>query len=86
MQIDAIRSAFSMGYTFRTLREAIQKGTKLTALPPAPRPDHGDALPYDFLALGQGSKKNGPTVPEFSISAMHEYLVKFIVVDDQVST
>jgi len=85
MQPDKVWSAFSMGYTFRMLCEAVQQGNKLTVLPPAPCPNDGDTLPCNFLPSGQESEKHRLTVPKFSIAAMHEHLVKFIVADDQVS-
>lgn len=82
VQLSAVQSAFSMGYTFKTLREAIQQGNKIAALPPAPRPGHGDSLPGNLLP--SGTEKSTSAFPEFSNAALHEYLVKFVVADDQV--
>ncbi|KAG6371769.1 hypothetical protein JVT61DRAFT_9123 [Boletus reticuloceps] len=81
VQVDPVRKAFSTkGYTFRTLRDAIRRGHKLNALPPV-HFDHRDSQARDFLPL---SEKNMPAIPNFSLAAMHEYLVRFIVTDDQV--
>lgn len=70
-----------MGYSLKTLREEVQHGTKLTELPPPPHPNPGNSQPHDRVP---SSGKDTPTMPEFSLSAMQEYLVKFIVADDQV--
>jgi len=87
VQIEAVCSAFSVGYMFRTLCEAINEGHKLSSLPPPPSPKVGDAHPHDCpCKLTQEPKKNGITIPVFSISMLHKALVKFIVADDQVST
>lgn len=87
MQIEVVRSAFSVGYTFRMLLKAIQEGHRILLLPPPPPPQPGDTRPRDCPStLGQESEKKGPPVSEFSIATMHEYLVRFIVADDQVST
>jgi len=77
--VTAVRSAFSVGYMFRTLHEAINEGHKLSLLPPPPSPKVGDTCPHDCPC-------KGITIPVFSISMLHEALVKFIVADDQVST
>lgn len=78
-QIDSIRIALGTGYTLKTLLEAIQQGHQLTTLPPAPRPNNGGIQQHDRL-----QSSDAPTVPEFSLGAMHDYLVRFIVADDQV--
>lgn len=81
--VDAVINAFKMGYTFKTLIHALkQPGITGRNLPPPPRPGPGDSVPL-------GSQLHVPqaledSVPEFSHQAMHEYLVRFVVADDQV--
>ncbi|KAF8546660.1 hypothetical protein OG21DRAFT_1490955 [Imleria badia] len=79
VQIDAVRIVRSTGYSLRAIREAIWQGHKLTALPELLCSNSGDSQPCNFLP-----SDNTPAIPEFSLTALQEYLVKFIVADDQV--
>ena len=78
VQIDAVRIAQSTGYSLRAIQQAIQEGHKLTVLPEL-RSNSSDSQPRRFP-----SSDNTPAIPEFSLTALQEYLVKFIVADDQV--
>jgi hypothetical protein len=83
IQIDAVRTAFSAGYTFTTLREALLKpGVSIRALPAAPRPGPGDS-PLELAGSSAFSLDAG--LPSFSPPVFHHFLVRFIVADDQVS-
>ncbi|KIK21606.1 hypothetical protein PISMIDRAFT_103961, partial [Pisolithus microcarpus 441] len=78
--INSINMAFSMGYTFTTLRQALQNpGVSIRKLPPPPQP-LGDRLPK--FPSSKSSLSNG--LPEFSPSTFHCYLVRFILSNDQV--
>ena len=64
------------GYTIATLREALQKpGITLKKFPPAP--EHCGTNPPSQTSLEAG-------LPPFTISMLHQYLIKFIVANDQV--
>lgn len=82
--VDAATNAFKMGYTFKTLIHALgQPGVTSQNLPLPPRPGPGDNVPLG--SLPQVPQALEDSVPEFSHQAMHEYLVRFVVADDQVS-
>ncbi|KIK21588.1 hypothetical protein PISMIDRAFT_103906, partial [Pisolithus microcarpus 441] len=86
IQINIIRNAFTAGYTFRTLKVALtQSGFDIHKLPPAPAPEPGNTSPGDFLMPGRHLRWGHDGIPEFTIAAMHEQIVWFIVADDQVS-
>lgn len=79
--IQNVNLAFSIGYTFATLREALQKpGVSIRNLPPPPEPAPGDFRPQ--VPGGKPSLHDG--LPEYSLAALQRYLVDFIVADDQV--
>lgn len=82
--VDAAINAFKMGYTFKTLIHALrQPGVTSQNLPLPPRPGPGDNAPLGSLPHVPQALKD--SVPDFSHEAMHEYLVRFVVADDQVS-
>ncbi|KIK25338.1 hypothetical protein PISMIDRAFT_9694 [Pisolithus microcarpus 441] len=84
IQIDIVQNAFTAGYTFRTLKVALtQSGFDIHKLPPAPAPEPGDASPGDFLMPAWHLRQGCDGIPEFTIAAMHEQIVQFIVTDDQ---
>jgi hypothetical protein len=75
--LENVRKAFEVGYTFPTIRQALSRPNvtirtlpPLSHLPPAESP----------VALQPSG------LPPFSIVALHQYLVKFIVSDDQASS
>jgi hypothetical protein len=70
-----------MGYTFKTLQEALkQSDVTIRKLPPPPVSSLDDARPQHPSA--EPSLADG--LPEFSPSALARFLVRFIVADDQV--
>ena len=73
-----------MGYTFKTLHEAVQRGNKITELPSACQPNHRDSLASNLLPSGPGSEGNRCVVSDFSITALHKYLVRCVVANNQV--
>lgn len=75
--MDLIRGPIGMGHTLGTILEAIRSGCTLGKLPP-PRANQVAAGNQPIPSSG------GPIMPEFSVGAMRDYLVKFIVADDQV--
>jgi hypothetical protein len=85
IQIHSVQAALNVGYTFKTLAEALaQPGVTIRSLPPAPRPQSGDYLTSGIFP--QPTPSLGADLPEFSMGAMHDAIVKFIVADDQVSS
>ncbi|KIK28758.1 hypothetical protein PISMIDRAFT_90433, partial [Pisolithus microcarpus 441] len=86
IQINIVQNAFTVGYTFRTLKVALtQSGFDIHKLPPAPAPKPGDASPGDFLMPAWHLRWGHDGILEFTIAAMHEQIIWFIVADDQVS-
>ncbi|KIK21006.1 hypothetical protein PISMIDRAFT_12527 [Pisolithus microcarpus 441] len=74
----------TQGYTFRTLKVALtQSGFDIHKLPPAPAPEPGDTSPGDFLMPAWHLRWGHDGIPEFTIAAMREQIVWFIVADDQ---
>ncbi|KIK19075.1 hypothetical protein PISMIDRAFT_13963 [Pisolithus microcarpus 441] len=83
VQINSVRATFSIGYNYATLREVLSHpNISIHLLPPAPPPRPSDQLP---VFSGPRPPPLGAGLPPFSISALHCYLVRFIVADDQVS-
>ncbi|KAG6373599.1 hypothetical protein JVT61DRAFT_6250 [Boletus reticuloceps] len=79
--ITVITSVFSMGYTFKTLCEALkQTGVTTHNLPPPPMPS--PQSPYNIRAGTEPSLEDG--LPEFSTSIFVRFPIKFIIADDQV--
>ena len=78
MQIDVVQVAQSTAYSLRAIQQAIREGHKLTALPEL-HSNSSDSQPRRFP-----SSDNTPAIPEFSLTMLQEYLVKFIVADNQV--
>jgi hypothetical protein len=77
-----VNAAFNTGYTFTTLREMLSKpGVVIRKLPPALWPEPGDRTP---TIPGSNLVPNGG-LPPFSFAALHHYLVRFIVANDQVT-
>jgi len=80
VQSKLLKAAFSLGYTYNSLKAALAlPNSTIDNLPPPP-PKDGDNIP-----LRLGPKVDlGTDIPEFSLTALHDYLVRFIVADDQV--
>ena len=84
IQIRSVKAAFSVGYTYTTLREIHRKpGVTVRTLPPAPQPGANDVPPR--IAGSQSSASLDAGLPSFSIPTFHRYLVKFVIACDQVS-
>ena len=78
--LDFVKAAFAAGYTFQTLRQALATpGTSIHSLPPLRREEHQGS---STLLSGCVPLENG--LPPFSISALQQYLIQFIVADNQV--
>lgn len=82
-QSPLIKAAIKSGYTFKTLREALNSPSiTLDNIPPPPPQEDGDDVP---AGLGPQSKADlNASIPEFSLRAFHQYLVDFIVANNQV--
>ena len=78
VQIKTIQVIIDLDYKLLTILEVIWKGHSLNKLPPILPKTSGS---HDFLP---SLEKKTPVLPNFSLSAMHEYLVKFVIADDQV--
>lgn len=78
-----LKGAFHSGYTFQTLREVLSRpNVTIDHLPPPPTPDVGDTIPS---TLGPRPKADiGAGLPEYSQQALNQFLVEFIVENDQV--
>ncbi|KAI6046648.1 hypothetical protein EDC04DRAFT_2597783 [Pisolithus marmoratus] len=73
-----LTAAFERGYTFNMLQEALNcAGTEISHLPP---PGVDDRVPVGKLPKGDLSVD----LPKFSIQGLHEFLVDFIVSNDQL--
>lgn len=83
VQSTLLKAAFMSGYTFKTLREVLSRpNATLDKLPPAPTPEIGDTVPS---ALGPRPKVDiGADMPEYSLQTLRQFLVDFIVENDQV--
>ena len=80
VQTKLLKAAFSGGYTYDSLKAVLTlPNMTIDALPPPSR-EVGDMIP---LCLGPKTDL-GADIPEFSLTALHDYLVRFIVADDQV--
>ncbi|KIM52694.1 hypothetical protein SCLCIDRAFT_140556, partial [Scleroderma citrinum Foug A] len=74
--INPICNALTNGHMIVTLHEALQKpGVTLKKLPPVP--GHRSTNLPSHMSLEAG-------LPLFTISTLHQYLIKFIVANDQV--
>ena len=77
-----VQDAFTNGYTFSTIREALcQPGVTIHPLPPAPMTNSNPSQPLPG-APALTSLEAG--LPSFSQAMLHEHLVRFILSDDQV--
>ncbi|KAG2351062.1 hypothetical protein BDR07DRAFT_1321681 [Suillus spraguei] len=59
-----------------------QPSVTICKLPPAPHPEPGDVIPVDLN--GKPSTSLDTDLPDFSLAALHEYIVKFIIANDQL--
>ena len=78
--LDSVKAAFAAGYTFQTLCQPLAtSGASIRSLPPLRREEHqgSSTLPSGCIPLENG-------LPPFSISALQQYLMQFIVADNQV--
>ncbi|KIK12522.1 hypothetical protein PISMIDRAFT_120753 [Pisolithus microcarpus 441] len=75
--LENVKEAFKAGYNHSTLRQALSMpNVMIRTLPPLSQSCHVDPSMASQLESG---------LPPFSLAAMHRYLVRFIVTDDQVS-
>ncbi|KAI6011624.1 hypothetical protein EDC04DRAFT_2609799 [Pisolithus marmoratus] len=75
-----LMATFERGYTFNMLREALNHaGTEISHLLPPPPPGVDNRVPVGKLPKGDLSID----LPKFSIQGLHEFLVDFIVSNDQ---
>lgn len=82
--IPSVNATFNAGYILKTLHNVLkQPGITIHKLPPAPHPEPGDVIPIHVNR--QPSTSLDTDLPDFFIAALHEYIVKFIIADDQVS-
>ncbi|KAI5981995.1 hypothetical protein EDC04DRAFT_2916032 [Pisolithus marmoratus] len=80
VQSKYLMATFERGYTFNTLQEALNHpGAKISHLLPPPPPGVDNRVPVGKLPKGDPSVD----VPKFSIQGLCEFLVDFIVSDDQ---
>ena len=78
--LDSVKVAFTARYTFQTLHQALAApGMSIHSLPPLHREEHQGS---STLLSGCIPLENG--LPPFSILALQQYLMQFIVADDQV--
>lgn len=77
--LEAVRTAFDSGYNFQTLRQALAApNASIRSLPALNRGRRDMSSP----ASGHVTLESG--LPPFSIAALQQYLMQFIVADDQV--
>lgn len=75
--LENVKEAFRVGYTYLTLRQALcRPNTTIRKLPPLSQ------LP---TANSSSEALQSSAPPPFSLAALHQFLVKFIVSDDQAS-
>ena len=81
VQTKLLKVAFSGGYTYNSLKAMLTlRNIEIDNLPPPPPCKVGDTIP---LCLGPKADL-GADIPEFSLTALHDYLVRFIFADDQI--
>ncbi|KAI6024540.1 hypothetical protein EDC04DRAFT_2606341 [Pisolithus marmoratus] len=81
VQSKYLMATFERGYTFNMLQEALNHpGAEISHLLPLPPPGVDYGVPVGKLPKGDPSID----LPEFSIQGLHEFLVNFIVSDDQL--
>ena len=81
IQIDTVNHALSRGYPFSTIRSTLEKGHNLSELLPVGR-NMGFATAASNVLAGPC---NHESIPSFSIDALCDVIITFIVADDQVS-
>jgi len=83
VQLPLLKAAFSSGYSFKTLIAVFtDSNVAIDNLPPPPPLGDVDYIPSN---LGPQSHANlDVDLPEFSIKALHDFLVGFVVTDNQV--
>ena len=80
--LEYVWDAFTNGYTFSTIREALRRpGVTIRSLPPAPMTNSNPSQPLPS-APALTSLEAG--LPSFSQATLHEHLMRFILSDDQV--
>ncbi|KIM68664.1 hypothetical protein SCLCIDRAFT_105257 [Scleroderma citrinum Foug A] len=80
--LEYVQDAFTNGYTFSTIREALRRpGVTICSLPPAPMTNSNPSQPLPG-APALTSLEAG--LPSFSQATLHEHLVRFVLSDDQV--
>ena len=74
------KTAFASGYTMKMLKEVLARpGIDICALPPTPPNDSSNCQPLD---VSQGKW----VLLEFSLKVLQQYIVRFLVVEDLVSS
>ncbi|KAI6021257.1 hypothetical protein EDC04DRAFT_2901326 [Pisolithus marmoratus] len=82
VQLKLLKATFSSGYTFNTLRATLAfPNVMIDNLPPPPPPKVGNCIPSNLGSLPRADISDG--ILEFSLKALHDYLVRFIVANDQ---
>jgi biotin operon repressor len=71
--VKEVRMLQTQGFSIEEMKAHVEKGGDLTSLPP--RQNAGAA----------SGPRDRSSVPEFSVSTFHQFLLSFIVADDQVS-
>ncbi|KAI5991329.1 hypothetical protein EDC04DRAFT_2911606 [Pisolithus marmoratus] len=80
VQSQYLGATFKRGYTFNTLQEALNcPSTEISHLLPPPPPGLDNRAPIGKLPKGDP----GVDLPDFSIQGLHEFLVNFIISNDQ---
>ena len=78
IQIDAIKCALRGGHSFSMIRSTLEKGDDLSKLPPV----GGFADAASNVLAGPCDRES---IPLFSIEALCDAIITFIVADDQAS-
>jgi hypothetical protein len=68
-----VKAALDLGYSIEELKVIVEKGGKLRSLPRRP------------TAKATSEPGERDSIPEFSLPTFHQFLLSFVVADDQVS-
>ena len=81
IQIDAVKRALSRGHSFSMISSTLEKGHDLSELPPVGG-NMGFANAASNTLAGPCDRES---IPPFSIDALCDAIITFIVANDQVS-
>jgi hypothetical protein len=73
--LDSIKSAVAHGYTLAAIRDILTDGGSIASLAP-----HG----HDTSASNSTHPNKHASIPSFTLQELHNHLIAFIIVDDQV--